>query len=341
MAPAGIPVAADSSLAPDRSSGFRAGYRRSLKPLQVEEPIDVWVHRPLAYLLARTLLHTPVTPNAVTASSIACGLVAGASLLLVFPWHLQIAGAALFLSAILDCADGQLARMRGTSSALGRMLDGCADLVVSVAAVGGAVWVVWSKFHEPWWHGAVVVALAAATVVTGSIHTSTYDHFKNLYLGFTSPGYGEGEDRVLARRRYEQEQGKGGLGSRLAWPIYLFYLDRQAAVVRAFDPESTARLHALPGYDAERARIYEKHMGPHMQMLRNWFGFGSLVFGLALASALDVLEYYVLFRLVALNGLFYAWLRPRHRRASRAAFAEMGLVPPENVQADNRASSPA
>ena len=26
------------------------GYLKSLKPLDIEEPIDVWVHRPLAYL---------------------------------------------------------------------------------------------------------------------------------------------------------------------------------------------------------------------------------------------------------------------------------------------------
>ena len=32
---------------------FWEGYWKSLKPLEVEEPIDVWVHRPLAYLIAR------------------------------------------------------------------------------------------------------------------------------------------------------------------------------------------------------------------------------------------------------------------------------------------------
>ena len=59
--------------------GFWAGYWKSLKPLAVEEPIDVWVHRPLAYLLARALLPTPVSPNLVTMISIVFGLVGGVS----------------------------------------------------------------------------------------------------------------------------------------------------------------------------------------------------------------------------------------------------------------------
>ncbi|HEX7450981.1 MAG TPA: hypothetical protein VF294_01775, partial [Polyangiaceae bacterium] len=37
---------------------FWDAYFRSLKPLEVEEPIDVWVHRPPAYVLARILMPT-------------------------------------------------------------------------------------------------------------------------------------------------------------------------------------------------------------------------------------------------------------------------------------------
>ena len=59
------------------SSGFWSGYWQSLKSLDVEEPIDLYVHRPLAYLLARALLPTPVSPNLVTLGPMA--LLAGPS----------------------------------------------------------------------------------------------------------------------------------------------------------------------------------------------------------------------------------------------------------------------
>jgi len=97
--------------------------------------VDVWIHRPLAYVLAKALYPTPVSPNLVTLISILFGIAGGACFLASFPYHMLLGGLAIFTSAVFDCADGQLARMRGTSSAFGRMLDGVADLVVSVAAV--------------------------------------------------------------------------------------------------------------------------------------------------------------------------------------------------------------
>jgi len=35
--------------------GFWSRYRASLKPLEVEEPIDIFVHRPIAYVAARMI----------------------------------------------------------------------------------------------------------------------------------------------------------------------------------------------------------------------------------------------------------------------------------------------
>ena len=70
-----------------------------------------------------------------------------------------------------------------------------------------------------------------------------------------------------------------------------------------------------------------------MRLWRSWFGFGSLVFGIALFSAIDLLEVYMVFRLVALNAVFYGYMRPRQRAASRAAFAEMGLSLPDCAKA--------
>jgi phosphatidylglycerophosphate synthase len=312
---------------PGPKEPFWAGYWKSLKPLEVEEPIDVWVHRPLAYVLARALLPTPVSPNLVTLISIAFGIATGLAMVLDFPGHLPVAGLCLFLSAVFDCADGQLARMRGTSSALGRMLDGVADLVVAIAAVGGSIWIIWSKHHEPVWLGVVVLGLCVTTAVTGSFHTGMYDHFKNVFLRMTSARYTEGESYARALERYRKGQDRHALGARLAWPVYLFYVKSQEQVVRGFDPVTPTRFELLPGYDAERAEIYRAEAGHLMRLWRNWFGFGSLVFGIAVCVALDVIEWYMLARLIGLNALFYGYMRPAQRRASEAAFRRMGVDP--------------
>lgn len=313
--------------------GFWAGYWKTLKPLAVEEPVDVWIHRPLAYVLAKLLYPTPVSPNLVTIISIVFGLIGGWCFFSGFSHHMLLGGLAIFVSAVFDCADGQLARMRGTSSAFGRMLDGVADLVVSVAAVGGGIYVIAQKFPSPWPVLVAVLALCVATAVTGSYHTGMYDQYKNVYLRFTSPTFKEGEDYETARARWEARQGGSFFVNAIAWPIYLFYVKSQTQYVHKFDPYTSARLALFGPYDATRAEIYERHAGGLMRIWRTWFGFGSLVFGIALFSALDLLEYYMLVRLTLMNAVFYGYMRPKQRAASRAAFAEMGLSLPDQAKA--------
>jgi hypothetical protein len=60
-----------------------------------------------------------------------------------------------------------------------------------------------------------------------------------------------------------------------------------------------------------------------MRLWRSFFGFGSLVFGLAVSIGFDVTEYYLLFRLVLVNAVFYGYLRPGQRQASLRAYEEM------------------
>jgi len=310
--------------------GFWAGYFSSIKPREVEEPIDVWVHRPLAYVLARAVFPTPISPDFITGLSIVFGIASGVCFVWDFPWHLQVGAFLLFFSAVLDCADGQLARMRKTSSAFGRMLDGVADLITICAAAPATGWVIWRMFATPWWQGAIVMALFVATLVTSSFHTGMYDHYKNVFLRLTSPDFKEGEDYETAVARYEAQKGqKTTLVSKIAWPIYFFYMKSQGDVVRKFDPYTSARLNSFPPYDPERAAIYRELAGPVMRVWRSLFGFGSLVFGLALFNAFGHPEIYLALRLVVLNAIFYGYLRPAQRRASKEAFRRMNLVLPD------------
>jgi phosphatidylglycerophosphate synthase len=303
------------------------GYLKSLKPLDIEEPIDVWVHRPLAYLLALLLYPTPVSPNAVTAFSIICGCAAGVSMVMPFQHHMVIAGLLIFLSAVVDCADGQLARMRKTSSAFGRMLDGAADSIVSVAIVVGAFWVVMRDHTDSLLGSVFWACMVALTVGTGSFHTSGYDFYKNLYLRLTNPTYQDGEDLVTATRRRQEQVVKESWVIRVVWWVYLNYIESGDRFGRWFDPFSPRRLNALPPYDEVRADIYRKHAGKAMRLWRSLFGFGTVVFGFALFTAIDKLEWYCIVRGIGLNLLYIGYLRPLQRSSSKAAFAATGIDP--------------
>jgi phosphatidylglycerophosphate synthase len=85
---------------------------------------NAYVCRPIAAVLVSALQGTRITPNQVTISAVFVALGSVALLLLV-PGHLGLVLAALVfeLSYVLDCADGMLARWRGTASPVGHLLD--------------------------------------------------------------------------------------------------------------------------------------------------------------------------------------------------------------------------
>ena len=302
---------------------FYDGYLKSLKPLDVEEPIDVYVHRPLAYVLARLLYPTPISPNAVTCCSIVLGVAAGACMLLGPQRDLWLAGLLIFASAVVDCADGQLARLRKASSPFGRMLDGLADLAVSISVVLGSAWIVWHKFDHPTWHGLVALVLVIATTVTSSFHTTAFEHYKNVFVRLTHPTYKDGEDRETAVARYRADLERYTWIERLVWRLYLHFSSQQFEFLAWFDPFTELGYSQYPARTEETARLYRNQAESLMRLWRSWFGFGSLVFGLALFIGLGVPEYYLLFRLVALNALFFGYMMPAQRAASRRAFAEL------------------
>jgi len=85
---------------------------------------NAYVCRPIAAVLVSAIQGTRVTPNQITLSAVFVAL-ASVALLLVLPGHLGLILAVVVfeLSYVLDCADGMLARWRGTASPVGHLLD--------------------------------------------------------------------------------------------------------------------------------------------------------------------------------------------------------------------------
>lgn len=302
-------------------------YRASLKSLDVEEPIDIFVHRPFGFLLAKVLFHMPVSPNAVTVGSIIMGIAAGVCILWPFPYHLPVAGLLIFLSAVFDCADGQLARMRKTSSSFGRMLDGVADSIVMAAIVPPITYLLWKQYDDSPWFSATLVALWIVGVIVSPVHTALYDHYKNLYLFMTQPSYTDAEDVATATERRAKSTGQSVV-QRFAWVIYMLYVRSQNDAVGSFDPFTVRDYHRLPPFDSASAAVYRQHNQRLMRVWKSMFGVGSLVFGLAVFTALGRPDIYLVFRLFFMNAVFYLYLRPAQRRASQATWKQLGVVVP-------------
>ncbi|MDH3726816.1 MAG: CDP-alcohol phosphatidyltransferase family protein, partial [Myxococcales bacterium] len=106
-----------------------------LKSKAVEDPVNVYVERPLAYVFAWSVFRTPMTPNAVTLLAVLFGVTAGIMFVWGIPHAMVAGGILLWVSAILDGADGILARAKNLQSEFGRALDGAGDAIVAVFTV--------------------------------------------------------------------------------------------------------------------------------------------------------------------------------------------------------------
>lgn len=100
-------------------------FKDSLKSWDTENFLDRIFYRPIGFKIALLLSRTPVTPNLITIISIFFGM---GGCMLFYPDHfllINLVGFLLLVFAnILDCVDGQLARITGIKSEIGRILDG-------------------------------------------------------------------------------------------------------------------------------------------------------------------------------------------------------------------------
>lgn len=91
-----------------------------------------WCMQPVA----RLLVFLKITPNQISWSSFALGLIAGACLTV---GHFGSAAVFSTVSALLDSLDGMVARMTGVSSDAGEVLDAAVDRYAEFFFLGGLV----------------------------------------------------------------------------------------------------------------------------------------------------------------------------------------------------------
>lgn len=109
-------------------------FNKTLKSVETEDWLDLHVVRPFCYYWAVLFAKLDIHPNTVTILSMFIGAASAiflgcGSFYYSGTWGLvmNIIGIMLLcLADIFDCTDGQLARMTGKKSRLGRILDGVA-----------------------------------------------------------------------------------------------------------------------------------------------------------------------------------------------------------------------
>jgi hypothetical protein len=120
-------------------------YRASKKRRDINRFTE-YVARPPGAVVVYLLRSTPITPNQVTFLSVVVAAGAAAMFALLPGYGWLVAAALVFeLSFILDCADGQLARLRKVASPLGHLLDFLMDELKAMFIFGAIAVRLWRE----------------------------------------------------------------------------------------------------------------------------------------------------------------------------------------------------
>src|SRR5437870_6997848 len=150
----------------------------SHKGRSVEEWVDLHFFRPIGIRIARALQPTGISADQVTLWSLMIGLVAGHLFAYRDRWTNLIGFALFIVSDVFDSADGQLARLRRTSTRFGRALDGIND---SLRFINLYFHLIYRLIHAGfWWPGAFLLGMAAGLAHT--YQAAAVDFVRNAFL---------------------------------------------------------------------------------------------------------------------------------------------------------------
>ena len=269
-----------------------------LKSNDVEDPVNRYLHRTLAYLFVKSVFRTPITPNMITVSTIVLGFAAGCAFIWGTPTAMLFGGLGLWAAAILDGADGILARAKNLQSEFGRALDGSADALVAIFTVFPAFYHIWVTRHNPY-DLVLMVPVVGLTVV----HLAMYDFYKESYLRATRTGQGgEGRDADQIAETVEAARSKGPITRMAINHVLVPHLKRQKALINWLNPAAWRLSQLLEG-DGETAEIYRKY---NLWPMRLWalVSLAPHSYLMAICAMADRLELYLYIRLFLMNGVF-------------------------------------
>jgi len=203
-------------------------FEDSLKSRDTEEWTDIRFYRPLGYRWALLAKRLGISPNQITVAAIFIGAAAGICFYFT-SIKINIVGILLLVLAnSFDSADGQLARITGRKTELGRILDGiCGDiwfLFIYIAIV--------LRLWQSW--GFWILATGVAAGVCHHLQAATADCYRNVYLHFLKGKNGdEWEHSENVRRRFENLSWQKHTLRKIFELLYLFYTKNQETATPA------------------------------------------------------------------------------------------------------------
>lgn len=317
-------------------------YFQTLKSAETEDWLDFHVIRPFCFQLARFFARFDVHPNTITIASMFIGAASAWFFAQGSFYYDGVMGLVnnligiflLMWADFFDCTDGQLARLTGKKSHVGRILDGVAGFAWFIPLYHALVWRFWQHHElEFSWLGIedtqqnllIVTAIVYCIgLVSGFMgiggQQRLADYYIQVHLFFLKGEKGSELDNSARQREiYEQMPKDTPAYERLFQKSYIDYTVKQEKATPQFQ-RLMQRLREKFGSTDQMPEELRNEFHDNSLKLMFWNGlltFNFRSFWLFLFCLLDVPVEYFLFEIIAM-GLLYSYVRYRHERFSKA-----------------------
>ncbi len=221
-------------------------FKKSLKDARFDEPVTMWIFRPIAFIFVKLLYKTKITPNAVSFTGIGLGIISGIFLSVATPKSITIAALIYFFAIVADNADGMLARLTGKGTPMGRIIDGISDYAVGTAVyVGlliafnkGALQTGFSKLSP-----LMVLVITAASMIS---HLVAVDYYRSQFTAF---GLGkreviEAEEKIFLNKTAVLKSRESHLPEKVIIVLFSIYHSIQTGLARKKDYDNKSYFEA-------------------------------------------------------------------------------------------------
>lgn len=293
------------------------GLQATLKSADTEEWIDLLFYRPIGYRWALLFHKLGVTPNAITVASIFLGVAAG----ILFYYNnllLNVVGMCLLVWAnMYDSADGQLARMTGQKSELGRILDGVSGDFWFIS-----IYVALCLRLTPEW-GYWIWILAAVAGFSHSKQAAMADYYRNIHLFFLKGKSGSELDNSAQQREiFRSLSWKGNLVRKTFLWFYTNYTHSQEQLSPAFQRFFKALREKCGETSPQEIRTRFRMGSLPLMKYTNILSFNTRVIVLFISLLINMPWIYFVFELTLLNILL-VYMVCKHESLSKVMLSNL------------------
>ena len=209
---------------------FKEVLHASFKSKDTEEWLDVYFTRPIGLVFAIFWNKLGVHPNVITILSIFLGVGAGIMFGYTDLMHNILGVLLLMFANFCDSTDGQMARLTGKKTLLGRVLDGFSGDLWFVTIYFAIIFRLFNQNipgTELHWHLLIFVLAFVAGVMCHSPQSSLADYYRQIHLLFLKGKEGSELDNYAQQRQIYENLPKSKWFDRLFYYNYANYCKSQ------------------------------------------------------------------------------------------------------------------